>query len=141
MKISAKTDYACRAVLALAGHWPKATPLSIQEISKAQQIPLKFLTHILIQLKHLGLVRSTRGKKGGYTLKKSPEEITLLHIIQGFSDHSLIPADNNPVYKQDVWKSVWQELDKVLVESLAAVNFHLLLQRRYNIDAVAMYEI
>ena len=49
MKIIAKTDYACRALLELSLHWPKQEPLQVTAIADNQQIPIKFLIHILIQ--------------------------------------------------------------------------------------------
>jgi Rrf2 family protein len=70
MKLSAKSDYALRAILELSLHWPKNEPLSLTTIAKRQQIPLKFLSHILLHLKDIGLVHSLRGKEGGYLLAK-----------------------------------------------------------------------
>src|SRR2546427_7062657 len=84
MKISAKIDYACRALIELALHWPDRTPLQIRTIAKRQKIPIKFLVHILIHLKQLGLTQSVRGKSGGYVLAQSPTNIKLNMIIKSF---------------------------------------------------------
>jgi Rrf2 family protein len=80
MRISAKADYAVRAVveLAVAGEGP----LKGERISQAQEIPLKFLENILGELKHAGLVRSQRGTEGGYWLARPADEITIADIIR-----------------------------------------------------------
>ena len=82
MKISAKMDYACRALLELALHWPDLTPMQISEIAKRQEIPIKFLVHIMIHLKERGYVNSVRGNKGGYLLAKAPAEIHFGEVIE-----------------------------------------------------------
>jgi len=80
MRVSAKVDYALRACaeLAAAGDGP----LKGDRIAQAQQIPLKFLENILLDLKHAGLVQSQRGAEGGYWLSLSPEEISLAEVIR-----------------------------------------------------------
>jgi len=80
MRVSAKVDYAVRAgaELAAAGEGP----VKGERIAKAQEIPLKFLENILLDLKHAGLVQSQRGAEGGYWLARPPEEIALADIIR-----------------------------------------------------------
>jgi Rrf2 family protein len=86
MKASVKSDYACRAVEALALHHPNTRPLRIDEIAQREAIPANYLVQILIELKTNGLIQSRRGKAGGYTLAKTPREITVgdvLRAVQG----------------------------------------------------------
>lgn len=86
MKASVKSDYACRAVEALSLHHPNTRPLRVDEIAQREAIPVNYLVQILIELKSKGLIQSKRGKAGGYTLARSPREITLgdvLRAIQG----------------------------------------------------------
>jgi Rrf2 family protein len=80
MRVSAKVDYAVRAgaELAAAGEGP----VKGERIAQAQEIPLKFLENILLDLKHAGLVQSQRGAEGGYWLARPPEEIALADIIR-----------------------------------------------------------
>jgi Rrf2 family protein len=80
MRVSAKVDYAVRAgaELAAAGEGP----VKGERIAQAQEIPLKFLENILLELKHAGLVQSQRGAEGGYWLAHPPEEISLADIIR-----------------------------------------------------------
>ena len=70
MKISAKSEYACLAVLALARQRAESSPVRIREISEAYGIPERYLVQILLQLKGAGLVASTRGATGGYRLAR-----------------------------------------------------------------------
>jgi len=84
MRISAKADYAMRAVLELAA--AERPPLKRDEIAGAQKIPVKFLETILGELKHAGIVASQRGAEGGYALARPREEVALadvLRVIEG----------------------------------------------------------
>ncbi|MFI5454938.1 MAG: RrF2 family transcriptional regulator [Isosphaerales bacterium] len=81
MKISAKAEYACLAVLALARQGADSSPLHIREISGAYGIPERYLVQILLQLKGAGLVASTRGASGGYRLARDASSISLSHVL------------------------------------------------------------
>ena len=81
MKISAKAEYACLAVLALARHGFTAPPMRIREISESAAIPERYLVQILLQLKGAGLVVSTRGASGGYRLARPGSAISLGEIL------------------------------------------------------------
>ena len=81
MKISAKAEYACLAVLALAQRGPGGPPLRIRDISRSHEIPERYLVQILLQLKGAGLVISTRGAAGGYRLARTPAEISLSDVL------------------------------------------------------------
>ena len=82
MKVSVKSDYACRAVEALAIHHPNTKPMRIEDIAHRESIPANYLTQILIELKGKGLIRSRRGKAGGYVLARSPGEITVGDVVR-----------------------------------------------------------
>ena len=80
MRISAKAEYACLALLALAQRTDRP-PLRIREISRSHGIPERYLVQILLQLKGAGLVASTRGAAGGYRLARPPSEISLAEVL------------------------------------------------------------
>ncbi len=81
MKLSKKAEYALRALTCLGA--PGAPPvLSIRQIAGQENIPKKFLEQVLLALKKAGLVHSSRGKAGGYTLQTAPAQVTLGDIIQ-----------------------------------------------------------
>jgi len=81
MKISKKAQYAMRAVLAIA-RARRTHPVQIGDLSKLEQIPVKFLEQILLTLKNGGLLRSKRGAGGGYFLDKAASDIPLLTILE-----------------------------------------------------------
>jgi Rrf2 family protein len=81
MKISAKAEYACLALLVLAQQRPEGPPVRIREISDAHRIPERYLVQILLQLKGAGLVVSTRGASGGYHLARPAAKITLSEVL------------------------------------------------------------
>lgn len=80
MRISAKADYAVRAVVELSDTGD--SPTKGDRIAEAQGIPLQFLEQILLELKHARLIRARRGAKGGYWLSKEPEEISIADVIR-----------------------------------------------------------
>jgi Rrf2 family protein len=80
MRISAKADYAVRAVLELAGA-PAGTSLSAREIAAAQEIPQNFLENILAELRRAGVVHTHRGPGGGSSLARPAEDITVGEIL------------------------------------------------------------
>jgi len=81
MHVTAKADYAVRAVVELAGTGQDA-PRKVDEVAKAQNIPVSFLENILTQLRSSGIVRSQRGPEGGYWLAQPSEEVNLAQIIR-----------------------------------------------------------
>jgi len=91
LRLSTKGEYASRAMLELALHYGEA-PLHIRDISKAQDIPERFLEQILLQIKRAGYLRSRKGPNGGYTLSKPPEEISVAEVIR-VMDGPLAPID------------------------------------------------
>jgi len=81
MKLSKKSEYGLRALLELTLAYDQAT-LQRHDIATRQHIPVEFLEQILLALKRAGLLSSRRGMKGGYTLIKPPEQITLGQVIR-----------------------------------------------------------
>jgi len=81
MIVSAKTEYACIAVLELSARHSDGEPVRIRDIAEAHGVPSRFLVQILLQLKSAGLVQSVRGAAGGYQLARQPEEISLLDVM------------------------------------------------------------
>jgi Rrf2 family protein len=82
MRLSAKTEYACLAMLQLAEDYGGGEPIQLRRIADRHGIPQRFLVQILLQLKGASLVASLRGAAGGYRLARSPEEITLAEVIE-----------------------------------------------------------
>ena len=81
MRVSAKVDYAVRAMCELAAHDP-STPLTAEAIAASQGISLSFLENILVDLKRAGFIRASRGRVGGYRMTRPASSISIAHIIR-----------------------------------------------------------
>jgi Rrf2 family protein len=81
VRISAKGEYAIKAVLDLALHRDREL-IPIQEIAAREGIPQRYLEQVLLSLKRAGLLTSKRGSAGGYHLTKAPEEITVGAVLR-----------------------------------------------------------
>jgi Rrf2 family protein len=121
MRISAKADYAVRAAIEMAAAGDE--PVKGERIAEAQDIPLQFLEHILLELKHARLVRARRGARGGYWLARPPEEITLASLIRAVEGPLANIQDQAPEQTHyagnaerlsDVWIAVRSSLRRVL---------------------------
>jgi Rrf2 family protein len=127
MRISAKADYAVRAAVELSAAGDE--PIKGERLAEAQDIPLQFLEHILLELKHARLVRARRGARGGYWLARSPDEITLADIFRAVEGPLANIQDEAPEAKsypgqaealRDVWIAVRASLRRVLEEVTVA---------------------
>ena len=81
MHVTAKADYAVRAVVELVGS-KQESPRKVDDVAQAQGIPVSFLENILTQLRSSGIVRSQRGPEGGYWLARPPDTLNLAQIIR-----------------------------------------------------------
>jgi Rrf2 family protein len=122
MRISARCDYACRALLELALHWPDKEPVRLHTISENQGIPTKYLVHILIQLKRMNLVESMRGKQGGYNLTKRPNDITLGEVMRDIGG-PLLPLAKIASKTESVFVTIWEEVEGAMAKVLDKVTF------------------
>ncbi|MFO0842927.1 MAG: Rrf2 family transcriptional regulator [Gemmataceae bacterium] len=133
MRISAKAEYACAAMLELAASYGNPQPVRIKAIAAAQGISDRFLVQILLQLKTAGLVASVRGAAGGYQLARSPEAITLAQIINAIDDRTLAPRSAlsavNRTAAVDVLLGVWQEVQLQEQKALEKLTLAELLRR------------
>ena len=113
MRVSAKVDYALRAMTELAASPPG--PVKGERIATAQAIPPKFLENILIDLRHAGLVASQRGAEGGYRLARAPDEITIADVIRAVegpiaSVRGARPEEVSYIGTATALRDVWIEL-------------------------------
>lgn len=123
MRVSAKAEYACIAMLELATSYSEPHPLRVKSIADAHQIPQRFLVQILLQMKGAGLVASIRGASGGYQLARSPEEISLADIINAIDRPTMgrTKSESSPrtpaiAAIRTVWKQVDAEEQRFLHE-------------------------
>jgi Rrf2 family protein len=81
MKLSTRGRYGTRLMLELAKNYGYG-PISMSQVSKNQNIPIKYLEQLVIPLKKAGLIRSVRGPRGGHMLAKAPERITIWELLE-----------------------------------------------------------
>lgn len=131
MWISKKTDYATRAVLALAlAYGEDGRPLKTHDIAERTHTPLSFLEQILLQLRADGIVRSERGPHGGYRLNHAPEEITLDRLVRLF-EGPLAPIacatrshpEPCPMDVGCALRHTWEEVRDATIEILERTTF------------------
>ena len=132
MKLSVKSDYAARAVLGLARHWPDGGARRVEELAAEQGVPANYLVQILIELKSNRIVKSQRGKEGGYLLARPPAEISfgdVLRAIHGSVFDS--PAIGNGQCPPEL-RGAWKKLQKALENTADNITFQQLLEEAAN---------
>ena len=132
MYVSAKGNYGLRAVLDLALHHGQGCVQSA-DIAKRQNIPESYLVQLLNLLRKSGLVRSVRGPKGGHTLLKRPDEVTVgdvLTVLEGpidlLGEGEQKAAGNDA---QDVLREVWEDVEAAIEGIFSSVTFGDLCRR------------
>jgi Rrf2 family protein len=128
VKLSVKSDYAARAVLWLCQHYQEGAARTVEEMASAQGIPPNYLVQILIELKSARIVKSRRGKAGGYLLARPPAEITfgdVLRCIHGeiFDSPGLTHPHSPPELRR-----AWRQLREAVNERADALTFQQLAE-------------
>jgi Rrf2 family protein len=143
MRVSAKAEYACVAMVELAAREGEKQPVQVKQIADAHGISPRFLVQILLQLKGAGLVASSRGSSGGYQLTRAPQTIRVADIInvfdrspQGHSALTSLPQSLVVQAVRDVWQTVTQEEERILERTTLAD-----LVQRAQADDTASYQI
>jgi Rrf2 family protein len=138
VKLSVKSDYAVRAVFGLARAFRTRDVCRVDDLAAEQGVPANYLVQILIELKSTHLVKSVRGKEGGYLLARPPAEITLgdvLRAIHGdiFESPALTDTQCPPPLRQ-----AWEKLQSAVTRTANAINFQDLIE---DADRSKMYYI
>lgn len=129
MKIAARTEYACLALLELAANFGGGELVSIRELAEKHGIPSRFLVQILLQLKAAGLVASTRGASGGYRLARSPHEITLAEVVAVMEGQPQASASQSQSSLAAALAGAWHEADQAQQQVLENFTLTELLDR------------
>lgn len=132
MRLSTRSRYGARLMFQLALHYKKK-PLLLKKIASNEEISEKYLSQIIIPLKAAGLVRSSRGAHGGYSLVRSPEEITLRQIVEAIEgDLTCVECVKEPQTCRRtphcVTRRVWQKLARGIAEILENITLDDLLK-------------
>jgi Rrf2 family protein len=128
VKLSVKSDYAARAVLSLARRYQSGKSIRAEEIATENGIPPNYLTQILIELKAQEIVKSTRGKAGGYLLARPPAAISLGDVLHSVYGPLLdTPAFTDPLCPSEL-KHAWRGLQKTVEGAAGSLNFQQLVE-------------
>ena len=126
MKLSTRSRYGTRMMLDLAQHYDQG-PVQIGDVSKRENISVKYLEQLIIPLKKANFIKSVRGPKGGHMLAKPPEEITvgdIVRILEGGIDLSSC-IENPEVCDRTtrcLARGVWGEATKAMYDKLNSVT-------------------
>jgi len=128
MKLSTRVRYGCRAMVDLVSKGSDA-PVTLEAMARDQHISVRYLAKIIQDLRRSGIIRSTRGARGGYTLSRPAEDITLLDIWESL-DGPIYPVDCiadpgqcemwDQCVTRDVWTRMKEAFEKVLRETTLA---------------------
>lgn len=132
MQITRQADYAVRAVLHLARLGPSAQA-STANIARGEGIPVHFLAKIVSQLTQANILRTTRGARGGVSLARAPEDLSLLEVVEAIDgpielNVCVLHPERCPEGSTCVVRPFWQESQAVLVESLSRARFNRFVQ-------------
>jgi Rrf2 family protein len=139
MMVSARVDYACRALLELANRYEARQPVPLRQITSNHEIPAQFLAQILQQLKSAGLIASTRGASGGYQLARAPENITLWDVVIAIEGLPRQETEAHSAVSRCLLRT-WHELAEHRETVLRETTLELLLEK-VRMDSGSMYYI
>ena len=126
MQITRQADYAVRAVMYLAQLGPDEKA-STSQIAEEKDIPLSFLAKIIAQLSVAGLLQTMRGARGGVTLARAPQEISLLEVVEAIDGPIMLNECVNGSFECSQhdcpMHQIWLEAQEDLVKRLEATHF------------------
>ena len=145
MKLTTKGRYGLRAVIDLA-KYAKNEPVSLSDVAERQSISISYLEQLMAKLKKAGIVQSTRGAQGGYSLVKNPEEISVGEILRAL-EGSLSPVDCSAVDGEGetecsasnfcVTKYVWKRINDSINDTVNNIFLSELLAESENVKSDA----
>ena len=124
MYISAKADYALRALVTLAA---EDRPMTADALARSQELPVNFLENILLQLRRAGLVGSQRGPDAGYRFRRPPSEVTAADVMRAVDGplaevRGLRPEDTSYPHGTEVLQELWVALRANIRDVLESVT-------------------
>lgn len=132
MQLSTRARYGLRALLDIALH-DNEKPVLLEDIKVRQQVSKPYLEQLLLVLQSVGLIRSIRGKKGGFVLNRPPAEIKLSEVVKALERTiTLVECVNNPLVcrrtDRCATQELWRRLTKVIYQELDALTLNDLIQ-------------
>ena len=140
MRLSTRGRYGTRLMVDLAQHYADG-PVPLAEIAKRQDLSAKYLEQLIILLKGNGLIRSTRGRRGGYMLARKPEEINLGEIIETLEGRLAIVdcviepelCDRSP---ECPTRGIWVGMTDILKKQLFSLNLQDVAQKTVSLEDI-----
>lgn len=133
MKLSTKCRYGARAMVEIARNHAQGQSTKRKDITAHQGIPSSYLENILIDLRDKGLVSTVRGPKGGFSLTRAPEEITMYDVILALRGPDMLEVecieDDFDCNKKNscITRQVWVAMQKAQDEVLKGINLKTLI--------------
>jgi Rrf2 family cysteine metabolism transcriptional repressor len=145
VKLSMRSDYGARAVIELARRFGNG-PVQSAEIAACESIPEAYLEQLLTALRKAGLIRSSRGPRGGHELARTPASITLGEVVNALEGSFLSldclgAANGSPASTAALTREVWQEVSDSIERILGSTTIEALLERHRARTERAMYHI
>lgn len=132
MRISARGEYAIKAVLDLALHRREGL-VPIQEIAARQSIPQRYLEQVLLALKRAGLLASKRGSSGGYHLTRDPSEVTVGDVLRAIEGRAAafeaLAQRSGSGQRKDDLAELWEQIAEAVSEVVDRLTFGELAAR------------
>lgn len=127
MRMSTKGRIAVAALIDLALH-ERTGPVALASISHRRQVSLSYLEQLFSRLRREGLVESSRGPGGGYTLGQEAEEITVAQIVLAVDE----PMENSAQgdHHQAITLDLWQQLHTVMLQHMSSITLASLVQEQ-----------
>ena len=133
MKLSTRSRYGTRMMVDLAQHYDEG-PVQIGDISKRQNISVKYLEQLIIPLKKADFIKSIRGPKGGHMLAKPPEKITvgeIVSILEGGINLSICIENPDVCDKTGscLTRGIWEEATKAMYDKLNSATLSNMIEK------------
>jgi len=139
VNLSVKSDYAARAVLGLARAHATGASLRAEDLAGSEGVPGNYLAQILAELRARGIVRSLRGKSGGYLLARPPEAISLGDVLRATQGAVVDTSAVSGAHCPPELKRAWDRFRRAAEVAADGINFRQLLDERS--DKEKMYHI
>ena len=133
VELSSRVQYALLALLELASHYPKDSPLTVSELTASGEIPERYLDQIIAVLRRASIVQSVRGAKGGYLLAKEPWQITLLEVfssLEGSGSGQSQKVSESVTIEKTAVLEIWQEARQASFAVLGKYTLQDLCEQR-----------
>ncbi|MHB1307320.1 MAG: RrF2 family transcriptional regulator [Limisphaerales bacterium] len=139
MKLSVKSDYAVRAVLGLARAHASGGVRRVEELAVEQGVSANYLVQILLELKSARIVKSQRGKDGGYLLARSPDQVTFGEVLRAIHGEVFEPPALSDSRCPRELRGAWAKLKSAVDAAADQISFQSLMDE--GVDGSRMYYI